>query len=145
MGRTRDDNEPLTRQDTLLDTLEALMAIEATELKGALDQAADLLVGALGADKIDVSLHDPSIRAISKSCDEPRGRCLLTLFATTGAGRDARMRRVAVFGMLAARSRRRHADFEIALTHPSIPWSPWESATPQWADASSRSAWTVYP
>ncbi|MDP9382105.1 MAG: hypothetical protein M3Q29_18570, partial [Chloroflexota bacterium] len=42
-------------------------------------------------------------------------RCLLTLFATTGAGRDARMRRVAVFGMLAARSRRRHADFEIAL------------------------------
>ncbi|MDP9378772.1 MAG: GAF domain-containing protein [Chloroflexota bacterium] len=76
MGRTRDDNEPLTRQDTLLDTLEALMAIEATELKGALDQAADLLVGALGADKIDVSLHDPSIDTLVAMgiSDTPMGR-----------------------------------------------------------------------
>jgi two-component system OmpR family sensor kinase len=51
-----------TRQDhnRLLTTLEQLLAIDATELEPALDQASDLLIPALHSDKIDVFLHDPA-------------------------------------------------------------------------------------
>ena len=62
--------------DTLLSTLEQLLAIEATDLKGALDQSADLLAGALGAEKIDVSLHDPAVDTLVAMgiSDTPMGR-----------------------------------------------------------------------
>lgn len=60
MGISRDDKHTSTRQDKLLDTLEQLLSIEATELKDTMDQAADRLADALGAEKIDISLHEPS-------------------------------------------------------------------------------------
>ncbi|HEX9988618.1 MAG TPA: GAF domain-containing sensor histidine kinase [Chloroflexia bacterium] len=44
----------------LLSTLEQLLAIESTSLKSALNQASDLLVSAINADKIDAFLFDPS-------------------------------------------------------------------------------------
>src|SRR5690348_8517268 len=44
----------------LLGTLEQLLAIEATELTMALDEASEQLSAALGADKIDVFLYDPA-------------------------------------------------------------------------------------
>lgn len=47
-------------QDVLLLTLERLLAIDATEVKGALDEASMLLIEALGADKVDAFLHDPA-------------------------------------------------------------------------------------
>lgn len=46
--------------DARLRTLESLLRIEATELKTALDQAADLLAAPLGAEKVDVFLLDPA-------------------------------------------------------------------------------------
>ncbi len=42
----------------LLPTLEQLLAIEATDLQVALVEASDLVVQALGADKVDAALHD---------------------------------------------------------------------------------------
>jgi signal transduction histidine kinase len=63
-------------QNRLLGTLERLLAIEATELRSALNQSADLLIGALGAEKIDVSVHEPStdtLVALGIS-DTPMGR-----------------------------------------------------------------------
>ncbi|MDP9379623.1 MAG: GAF domain-containing sensor histidine kinase [Chloroflexota bacterium] len=64
MDATHDPNRTHARREKLLPTLEALLAIEATDLRGTLEQAADLLVGALGAEKVDVSLHDPSINTL---------------------------------------------------------------------------------
>ena len=61
MDTAQNANQPPSRQDKLLDTLEQLLSIEATDLKGALDQAADRLSEALGAEKIDISLHDPAV------------------------------------------------------------------------------------
>ncbi len=63
-------------QDRLLDTLEQLLQIEATDLKGALDQAADRLIGALGAEKVDISLHDPATDTLVAMgiSDTPMGR-----------------------------------------------------------------------
>lgn len=52
------------RHNRLLATLEQLLAIDATELGSALDQASDLLVPALDADKIDAFLYDPSIATL---------------------------------------------------------------------------------
>ena len=48
------------RQSRLLATLERLTAIEAVDLKGALDEASQLVAEALGADKVDAFLHDPT-------------------------------------------------------------------------------------
>lgn len=61
MDAAHDLNQTDARREKLLPTLERLLAIEAADLRGALDQAADLLAEALGVEKIDVSLHDPSI------------------------------------------------------------------------------------
>src|SRR3954447_8330082 len=47
-------------EQRLLSTLENLFAIEGTTLKSALDQASDLIAGAVGADKTDAFLYDPS-------------------------------------------------------------------------------------
>ena len=65
-----------TPPDQLLGTLERLLAIQATDLKGTLDQASQSLAGALAADKIDLMLHDPasdSLVALGVS-DTPMGR-----------------------------------------------------------------------
>src|SRR5215210_251642 len=45
----------------LLLTLERLLAIRATELPSALNQAALLVAETLGADKVDAFLYDPGI------------------------------------------------------------------------------------
>lgn len=50
----------LSVQDRRLTTLERLLSIGAANLEGALDEASDLLVAALGADKMDVFLYEPS-------------------------------------------------------------------------------------
>ena len=42
-------------------TLEKLLAIEAIDIESALDQAADILVSILGADKVDAFLYDKSV------------------------------------------------------------------------------------
>src|SRR5215213_1134141 len=42
----------------LLDTLQRLLGIASPELRPALDQASDLVAEALGADKVDVFLHE---------------------------------------------------------------------------------------
>ncbi len=44
----------------LLSTLEQLLAIEATDLSVALDQACHLVAEALAADKVDALIHDPA-------------------------------------------------------------------------------------
>ena len=76
MAEMGDMAEAGVGQTRLLDTLERLLAIEATELRSALNQSADLLAEALGAEKIDVSLHDPAtdtLVALGIS-DTPMGR-----------------------------------------------------------------------
>ncbi len=45
----------------LLATLEQLLAIEATEVKAALDRVSQLVADALGADKVDIFVRDPTI------------------------------------------------------------------------------------
>jgi signal transduction histidine kinase len=51
--------------DPLLHTLEALLRIEATDLRSALDQAADVLAaGPMGAEKVDVFLLDEASRSL---------------------------------------------------------------------------------
>lgn len=60
----------------LLLTLESLLAIEALDVRSALAQAAQLVAGALRADKVDVFLLDPasqSLVAVGTS-DTPMGR-----------------------------------------------------------------------
>lgn len=44
----------------LLNTVEQILAVDATEVRPALDQASDLLVAALDADKFDIFLYEPS-------------------------------------------------------------------------------------
>jgi two-component system OmpR family sensor kinase len=51
-------------QDRLLVTLQHLFSLRVTSLEDALDQASDLLVQALGADKVDVFLHDATIDSL---------------------------------------------------------------------------------
>lgn len=53
-------NEELRARNLLLDTLEALLDIEATELKGALDRATDLVTEPIGAGMVDAWLYDPA-------------------------------------------------------------------------------------
>jgi len=63
-------------QSRLLETLQRLLAIEATDLKGALEQAAQPVADALGAEKIDALLPDSSgesLVAVGVS-DTPMGR-----------------------------------------------------------------------
>lgn len=48
----------------LLATLERLLALPATDMRGALDATADLIREAVGADKVDVFLHDPTIDSL---------------------------------------------------------------------------------
>ena len=67
---------PPAAQLRLLATLEQLLAIRASGLKGALDEAAQLIAEALAADKVDAFLYDPdsaSLVAVGTS-DTPLGR-----------------------------------------------------------------------
>ncbi|MDQ2806672.1 MAG: GAF domain-containing sensor histidine kinase [Chloroflexota bacterium] len=60
----------------LLSTLEKLLAIDAVEVKQAMDQASDLLAAAVGADKTDVFLYDPLTDALvaAGTSHSPMGR-----------------------------------------------------------------------
>ncbi len=60
----------------LLDTLEHLLDIRATDLKGALDEASDLVAEAVGADKADAFLLDPASTTLVAmgTSDTPMGR-----------------------------------------------------------------------
>lgn len=60
MGHDMDKKDKRDGQQRLLSTLEQLLSIEATNLKSALDQASDLIVGAIGADKADAFILDPT-------------------------------------------------------------------------------------
>ena len=53
-----------TTQDRLLTVLEQLLDIDALSLERAMAEASELLRGALGADKVDVFLHDPAADAL---------------------------------------------------------------------------------
>jgi GAF domain-containing protein len=63
-------------RDRLLETLQRLLALEAADLPSALRGAADLLGQALGADKVDVFLHDAAGEALVAvgTSDTPMGR-----------------------------------------------------------------------
>jgi hypothetical protein len=58
-GRAADED-----RDRLFAALERLLALEATEVGPALEEAADRIAEALGADKVDVFLLDPSADAL---------------------------------------------------------------------------------
>jgi signal transduction histidine kinase len=64
------------RHEQLLTTLEGLLAIQATEAKSTLTQAADLVAQTLNAEKVDIFLNDPAVDtlvAVGVS-DTPMGR-----------------------------------------------------------------------
>ncbi len=63
-------------QQRLLATLERLLMIQALEVKAALDEASQLVVEALQADKVDVFLHDATIDSLVAmgTSDTPMGR-----------------------------------------------------------------------
>ncbi len=65
-----------TDNGRLLATLERLMAVQALELRAALNDTSDLIREAVKADKVDIFLHDPatdSLVAVGVS-DTPMGR-----------------------------------------------------------------------
>jgi signal transduction histidine kinase len=64
------------RHEQLLTTLEGLLAIQATELRSALNQASDLVAQTLSADKVDVFLNDPAVDTLVAlgTSDTPMGR-----------------------------------------------------------------------
>ena len=70
-----DPNHATGGNDRLLATLQRLLGIQSPELRPALDQASSLVADALGADKVDVFLHDAdsdSLVAMGTS-DTPMG------------------------------------------------------------------------
>src|SRR4051812_25686385 len=50
--------------DRFLSTLEQLLAIRSIDLDEALDEAADLVAGTLGADKVDAFLYEPASESL---------------------------------------------------------------------------------
>src|ERR671916_2693615 len=50
--------------DRLFETLARLLGIASPELRPALDQASDLVAEALGADKVDVFLHEAASESL---------------------------------------------------------------------------------
>ncbi|KYF70618.1 histidine kinase [Sorangium cellulosum] len=68
--------EAASREGRLMATLERLLELPAANLRQSLNQASELLASALGAEKIDVFLFDPSrktMRALGTS-NTPMGR-----------------------------------------------------------------------
>ena len=64
MSKLGATHAPEATYDRLLTTLEQLLAIEATDLRDALTQVAQLLSEALAADKFDAFLYDPAISTL---------------------------------------------------------------------------------
>ncbi len=64
------------RRERRLTTLEGLLAIQAMDVRSALDQASDLVATALGADKVDVFLYEARIDTLVAlgTSDTPMGR-----------------------------------------------------------------------
>ncbi|MDP9381542.1 MAG: HAMP domain-containing histidine kinase [Chloroflexota bacterium] len=69
-------SDPRLERDKLRDTLEKLLGIRATDMRGALNEASDLVSSAVGADKVDAFLHDLSIHSLVAvgSSDSPMAR-----------------------------------------------------------------------
>ncbi|WP_437977072.1 GAF domain-containing sensor histidine kinase [Sorangium sp. So ce295] len=68
--------EACSKEGRLISTLQRLLELPAADLRQSLNQASDLLAGALCADKIDIFLFDPSrntLRALGTS-KTPMGR-----------------------------------------------------------------------
>ncbi len=63
-------------ESRLLETLEQLLAIRATDVKGALDASSRLVAEALRADKVDAFFYDPSghVLVATSTSDTPMGR-----------------------------------------------------------------------
>ena len=59
-----DRDEARSQEARLLRMLEALLALEVSDLETAMEGAAQRLAEALGADKVDVFLHDPASQAL---------------------------------------------------------------------------------
>lgn len=51
-------------QGRLLTTLERLLAIRSTDVKGALDEASQIIAEAMGVDKVDTFVYDPSAKTL---------------------------------------------------------------------------------
>ncbi|HEX2173002.1 MAG TPA: HAMP domain-containing sensor histidine kinase, partial [Dehalococcoidia bacterium] len=68
--------EAPARSDRLLETLERLLALEATDLTDSLNQAAQSIAEALEADKVDAFLHagDVDVLVAFGTSDTPMGR-----------------------------------------------------------------------
>ncbi|HEY0135406.1 MAG TPA: hypothetical protein VGB85_15085, partial [Nannocystis sp.] len=66
----------LSPVDRRLTTLERLSAIEATDLRGALQQASQLIAEALDTDKVDTFMLDPTVATLVAlgTSDTPLGR-----------------------------------------------------------------------
>ncbi len=64
------------RPERLLATLEQLLAIDATEVNSALNRASNLVAEVLGAEKVDIFLHEPSSQTLVArgTSDTPLGR-----------------------------------------------------------------------
>ena len=76
MSSIQGEHQADHRQNRLLVILERLLRIDATELNLALNQAAQLIVEAFEAEKVDVFLHDPTIDTLVAlgTSDTPVGR-----------------------------------------------------------------------
>jgi DNA-binding CsgD family transcriptional regulator len=70
------DRDPGEGDLRLLRTLEGLLALEVSDLETAMTRAADALARVLGADKVDVFLHEPAGRALVAvgTSETPMGR-----------------------------------------------------------------------
>ncbi|EFH87753.1 GAF domain-containing sensor histidine kinase [Ktedonobacter racemifer] len=76
MNYSEDKYQGDSKPGYLLHTLEQLLAIESVQVKPSLDQAAQLLVNVLDAEKIDVLLYDPNTTSLVAMgiSDTPMGR-----------------------------------------------------------------------
>jgi two-component system, OmpR family, sensor kinase len=81
MSNSSPDAGTPTRQTRLLWTLEHLLAIQATDVRSALDQASQLINDTLHADKSEVFLYKPNIDTLVASgiSDTPMARKQLAL------------------------------------------------------------------
>jgi len=70
-----------SRHDRRRATLEQLLALEALDLDGALDESAHIVVEALGADKVDAFIHEAKTECLVArgTSDPPMGRKQIAL------------------------------------------------------------------
>lgn len=73
---TTDATAPHGGNDRLLETLQRLLAIQAPELRPALNQASDLVAQTLGAEKVDVLLYEATSESLVAmgTSNTPMGR-----------------------------------------------------------------------